>query len=56
MEFLAEYGLFLAKVATVVIAVVIIVSAVVTVGQKKQQADKGHLEITPLNQQFNDMS
>jgi len=56
LEFLAEYGLFLAKVATVVIAVVIIVSAVVTVGQKKQQADKGHLEITPLNQQFNDMS
>ncbi len=56
MEFLAEYGLFLAKVATVVIAVVIVVSVVVGASQKSKQGDKGHLEITPLNQQFDDMS
>ncbi|MGB2155204.1 MAG: protease SohB, partial [Porticoccaceae bacterium] len=56
MEFLAEYGLFLAKVVTVVIALVIIVSSVAGASQKSKQAEKGHLEITPLNQQFNDMS
>ena len=56
MEFLFEYGLFLAKVATVVMAMAIIASIAVTVGQKnKQGTEKGHLEITPLNQQFEDM-
>ncbi len=55
MEFLIEYGLFLAKAATVVVAVVIIIS--LGASQKsKHSADKGHLEITPLNQQFDDMS
>ena len=57
MEFLTEYGLFLAKVATVVIAIGIIVSMIVGASQRnKQGGDKGHLEITPLNQQFDDMS
>lgn len=56
MEFLAEYGLFLAKVATVVIALVIVVATVAGASHKNKQADKGHLEITPLNQQFDDMS
>ena len=55
MEFLIEYGLFLAKAATVVVAVVIIIS--LGASQKnRHSADKGHLEITPLNQQFDDMS
>jgi len=55
LEFLIEYGLFLAKAATVVVAVVIIIS--LGASQKsKHSADKGHLEITPLNQQFDDMS
>jgi serine protease SohB len=55
LEFLIEYGLFLAKAATVVVAVVIIIS--LGASQKnRHSADKGHLEITPLNQQFDDMS
>jgi serine protease SohB len=57
LEFLFEYGLFLAKIATVVVAVALIASIAVGVSQKnKQGAEKGHLEITPLNQQFEDMS
>ena len=57
MEFLTEYGLFLAKVTTVVFAIAMIVSIVVGASQKnKQSGEKGHLEITPLNQQFDDMS
>lgn len=57
MEFFIEYGLFLAKVATVVIAIAIIISLAVGASLKgKQGGDKGHLEITPLNQQYEDMS
>lgn len=57
MEFIIEYGLFLAKVTTVVFAIGIIISLVVSANQKgKQGGDKGHLEITPLNQQYEDMS
>ena len=57
MEFFIEYGLFLAKVATVVVAIAIIISLAVGASLKgKQSGDKGHLEITPLNQQYEDMS
>ena len=57
MEFFIEYGLFLAKVATIVVAIAIIISLAVGASIKgKQGGDKGHLEITPLNQQYEDMS
>ena len=46
MEFLTEYGLFLAKVATVVIAIGIIVSMIVGASQRnKQGGDKGQLRL-----------
>ena len=57
MEFLFEYGLFLAKVVTGVLAIVIVVSIVVGLSQKSRHSgSKGHLEITPLNEMFDDMS
>ena len=55
MEFLFEYGLFLAKVVTGVVALVIVVSIVVGLSQKNRQSgSKGHLEITPLNEMFDE--
>lgn len=57
MDFLLEYGLFFAKIATFVIAVIILLSVAVGLSQKsKQSAKKGHLEITPLNEFYNEMS
>lgn len=57
MDFLLEYGLFFAKIATFVIAVIILLSVAVAISQKsKQSAKKGHLEITPLNQFYDEMS
>ncbi|MDG1307169.1 MAG: protease SohB [Porticoccaceae bacterium] len=57
MEFLFEYGLFLAKVVTGIVALVIVVSIVVGLNQKSRHSgSKGHLEITPLNEMFDDMS
>ena len=57
MEFLAEYGVFLAKAATLVVAILIVIGAIVSMGmkQKKQQAH-GHLEITHLNEEVERMA
>ena len=57
MDFLLEYGLFFAKIVTFVIAVIILLSVAVGLSQKnKQSGHKGHLEITPLNELYDDMS
>jgi len=56
LEFLFEYGLFFAKVATLLVAFVVVVSVVVGASQKNKYGEgRGHLEITPLNQQFEDL-
>ena len=51
MEFLFEYGLFFAKVGTLLLAFVMVVSVIVGASQKNKEGEgKGHLEITPLLQ------
>jgi serine protease SohB len=57
LDFLFEYGLFLAKIVTFVFGFGLVVSIVVGARQKNSQgSEKGHLEITPLNEQFEHMS
>ena len=57
MDFLFEYGLFLAKIVTFAFAFGLVVSIAVGARQKNSQgSEKGHLEITPLNEQFEHMS
>ncbi len=53
MEFLYEYGLFLAKAITFVLAVGAIV-VVIAGAAVKQQHKKGELDITDLSEQFHD--
>ena len=50
MEFLLDYGLFLAKIVTVVVAVIAILVIAKAVGGKSGAA-KGELEITNLTDQ-----
>ncbi|HGF5002420.1 TPA: protease SohB [Vibrio parahaemolyticus] len=50
MEFLLDYGLFLAKIVTVVAAIIIILILVKSVGSKSGAA-KGELEVTNLSEQ-----
>ncbi len=50
MEFLLDYGLFLAKIVTVVAAIIVILILVKSVGGKSGAA-KGELEITNLSEQ-----
>ena len=52
MEFLTEYGLFLAKTITFVAAIVVIITVAVSVGGRHKKSDKGHIEVTKLNEKF----
>ncbi|WP_127958350.1 protease SohB [Serratia microhaemolytica] len=54
MEFISGYGLFLAKVATLVIAIALLALLVVSLGQRKGQ-QKGELQLTDLGEQYRDM-
>ena len=56
MEFLNEYGLFLAKSVTVVIAVAVIVGILASLGQKSKKHEKGHIEVVSLNETVGSMS
>ncbi|HKK16960.1 MAG TPA: protease SohB [Gammaproteobacteria bacterium] len=55
MEFLADYGTFLAKFLTVVIILVIIAGAALIIIMKSKAGVDGHLNITNINQRFDDM-
>ncbi len=52
LEFLTEYGLFLAKSVTVLVTILVVVGFVVAMGQKHKGDEKGHIEITRLNDKF----
>lgn len=54
MEFLTEYGLFLAKIVTFVIAAVVVISVVVSAAQKDRgdQDGEGELKIRKLNEKY----
>ncbi|WP_353395037.1 protease SohB [Atlantibacter hermannii] len=54
MDLLSEYGLFLAKIATVVIAIAIVAAIIVNVAQRKKQ-QRGELRVTRLSEQYKDM-
>jgi serine protease SohB len=53
LDFLYEYGLFLAKAVTFVLAVIAIIVAIAGAAMK-QQHKKGELDITDLSEQFTD--
>jgi serine protease SohB len=51
LEFLYEYGLFLAKTVTFVIAIVVVI-ALITASAMKQKMKKGQLEVIDLSEQI----
>ncbi len=54
MEFISVYGLFLAKVATVVLAIAALAILAVSLGQRKSR-QKGELHLTDLGEQYREM-
>jgi len=55
-EFFLEYGLFLAKTVTLVVAFIAIVLVIVAVASRKQPHGKDSIEIKKLNQKYDDMA
>jgi serine protease SohB len=54
VEFISVYGLFLAKVATVVLAIAALAILAVSLGQRKSR-QKGELQLTDLGEQYREM-
>jgi serine protease SohB len=54
LEFLTDYGLFLAKVITFVIAAIVVVSIIVSATQKERgdHEDDGELQVRKLNEKY----
>lgn len=58
MEFLTEYGLFLAKVVTLVVAFILVLSTLISAGTRGRRAShsgKGSISIVRLNDELDDM-
>ena len=55
MEFLTDYGLFLAKTVTFVIAVAVIIVIGVAAGMKNKGIEKGSIVVTKINDQFSEV-
>tara|TARA_R110002074_G_scaffold16582_2_gene55382 strand:+ start:344 stop:1366 length:1023 start_codon:yes stop_codon:yes gene_type:complete len=55
LEFLSEYGLFLAKAITFVIAVMVVVGVIAGLGGRVRKHSRGELDITHLNDIMDEM-
>ncbi|NBA96692.1 protease SohB [Pseudomonas sp. R5(2019)] len=49
MEFLAEYASFLAKIVTLVVAIIVVLAAVASLRSKGRRKSSGQLQVTRLN-------
>lgn len=55
MEYLYDYLMFLAQTATIVAALVVVLSVIAAMSMKRQQQSSGHLEVRKLNDHFSDL-
>lgn len=54
LDLLLQYGLFLAKTVTVVVAALIVIVAVSNIGNRRRHPDEGHVDVLRLNDRFED--
>jgi len=56
LEYLIEYGLFLAKAITIVVGIVLVIGAIASSSQKQTKpGKKGAIKVTRLNEHFEEM-
>lgn len=55
MEFLSEYGMFLAQSVTVVLAIIVVIGAIANAGHKSKKQAEGHIEIVNLSEELADL-
>jgi serine protease SohB len=56
LEFLSDYGLFLAKAVTLVVCLIVVLSIILSLRHREGRAEKGHIEVTKLNDRFDHMA
>ena len=56
MEFLSEYGMFVAKTLTIVLGVLIAVVGVIAAASRSKEHSNEHIEITILNDEYDETS
>lgn len=54
LDLLMQYGLFLAKTVTVVVAALIVIVAISNVGNRRRHPDEGHVDVLCLNDRLED--
>lgn len=54
MDFLIEYGMFVAKSLTIVLAILIVVVGIIASATKSKDQSKSHIEVSKLNEKFDD--
>lgn len=52
LDLLLQYSLFLAKTVTVVLALLIVIAAIANIGNRRRSQEEGYLEVTALNERF----
>lgn len=52
LEYLFEYGMFLAKTLTIVIAIFAVITMMVAAGQRRRQMPRGNITVTHLNREL----
>lgn len=55
MEFLTDYGLFLAKAITIVVAILFVVVGVVSASGRGRKESEGEIEVEQLNEKYNEL-
>jgi len=53
LEFIYEYGLFLAQAVTFVAAILVVAASLVAIGQRqKAEQQEGHIEVRDINEKY----
>lgn len=56
MQFLYEYGLFLAKAATIVFAILLVIGGILRSRQRQHQPAPGEIEVRNLSEEYKDLT
>jgi serine protease SohB len=55
IQFIADYGLFLAKVLTVVVGILLVIGGALALAVRSRRSEDGHLAVRKLNERFDAM-
>ena len=55
MDFLAEYGMFLAQAVTIVVAILVVIGAAVSASQRNKKHIEGHIEVINITEELEDV-